>query len=160
MQKGSTLFLRLALVGLGSLVALLAGVLMWSIYINWDPEFPNLTYLRWPVLLGLLAAISAFFVASSQAWLLLNNVDKSKPFSKSSIKALRNIKYSAFVVGISLLAEMPLVYWAAQEDDAPGLMLFGLVLAGVPIVVGVFAGVLQQLIQKAVELKSEVDLTV
>lgn len=160
MQKGSTLFLRLALIGLGALVAFLSGMLMWSIYVNWNPEFPNMTYLRWPVLMALLAATSAFFVASTQAWKLLNNVDKAKPFSKSSITALRNIKYSAFVVGLSLLAEMPLVYWAAQEDDAPGLMLFGLVFAGVPIVVGVFAGVLQQLIQKAVDLKSEVDLTV
>jgi ABC-type spermidine/putrescine transport system permease subunit I len=159
-KRGSTLFLRVALLALGSLVGVLGAIILYSAYAHWNPEFPELLWVRWPFLLGLVMALLAFFVAAHQAWQLLNNVDKHRPFSDSSITALRNIKYAALVVGSVLLAALPLVYWIAQHDDAPGLIIFGLVFAGVPLTVGVFAGVLQQLIQRAVDLKAENDLTV
>lgn len=160
MKRGSTLFLRLALVGLVSLATFLSAVVLWSIFDNWNPEFPELTWLRFPVLFGLCLAIAALFVAAYQAWQLLNYVDSDEPFSKKSIRALRNIKFAAFVVGGVFLVATPLIFWIAEQDDAPGLIIFGFVFAGVPLMVGVFAGVLQQLIHRALELKSENDLTV
>jgi len=157
---GSTLFLRLALIGLAGLVSLLSVVTFWSAYANWAPEFPEVSWVRIPIMIGVALALLSFYVAACQAWKLLNFVDTKRPFSHASINALKNIKYAAFVIGGVLVVAMPLIYWVAEKDDAPGLIIFGAALAGIPLTVGVFAGVLQQLIQKAVDLKSENDLTV
>ena len=160
MIKGSTIFLRLALIGLGALVSIIVGAVLWTIYSNWNPELSGIDYVRWPTMLALTIAATAFYVACVQAWRLLGYADKNKPFSKDSVKALKRIQYAAFVVGGMLLVLMPWVYWAAQQDDAPGLVIIGTAFAMTPIVVGVFAGVLRRLIQNALDLKSENDLTV
>jgi hypothetical protein len=55
---------------------------------------------------------------------------------------------------------MPLMIYAAQRDDAPGVVLLGLVFIFATLVVGVFAAVLERLLQNAIDIKSENDLTV
>jgi hypothetical protein len=48
----------------------------------------------------------------------------------------------------------------AERDDAPGIILIGLVIIFASMVIGVFAAVLQKLLTNAIEIKSENDLTV
>ena len=48
----------------------------------------------------------------------------------------------------------------AEVDDAPGLILVGMVLIFASMVIAVFAAVLQRLLQEAIDIKSENDLTV
>ena len=55
---------------------------------------------------------------------------------------------------------LPFVYIIAEWDDAPGLILIGLVIIGASMVIAVFAAVLQRLLQEAIDIKSENDLTV
>ncbi len=55
---------------------------------------------------------------------------------------------------------MPLIYYAAEVDDAPGLILIGMVIICASFVVAVFAAVLQKLLENAIDIKSENDLTV
>ena len=45
-------------------------------------------------------------------------------------------------------------------DDAPGLIIIGMAIAGGAFVVAVFASVLKRLLQDAVNVKSENDLTI
>jgi len=55
---------------------------------------------------------------------------------------------------------LPYIYLVADRDDAPGVMLLGLVFTCAPIVIAVFAAVLQTLLHHAIQIKSENDLTV
>ncbi|MNP58015.1 hypothetical protein D3C76_1528910 [compost metagenome] len=55
---------------------------------------------------------------------------------------------------------MPLFYLLAEKDDAPGIIVIGMVLVFAGMVIAVFAAVLQKLLKEAIELKSEIDLTV
>lgn len=55
---------------------------------------------------------------------------------------------------------MPFVYFLAEKDDAPGLIIIGFVPIFASIVIAVFAAVLQRLLQEAINIKSENDLTV
>jgi hypothetical protein len=48
----------------------------------------------------------------------------------------------------------------AEKDDAPGLVVVGMVIAGVAFVIFVFASVLNRLLQDAIAMKSENDLTI
>lgn len=55
---------------------------------------------------------------------------------------------------------MPLFYLIAEADDAPGIILIGMLLIFAALVIAVFAAVLQKLLQEAIHIKSENDLTV
>lgn len=159
-KRGSTLFLRAAIIVVSLMVVLLCGLVIPAVYREWNIEFPNLTYFRYPALIGLIISALAFFVAAYQAIKLLGFIDKNKIFSHRSVRALRNIKYSAFVIGSVYAISMPVIYHIADQDDAPGLILIGLVFTCAPIVIGVFIAVAQRLLKEAIDMKSENDLTV
>lgn len=55
---------------------------------------------------------------------------------------------------------MPFFYLLAEKDDAPGIILIGMVFVFAAFVVAVFAAVLQKLLKNAIDIKSENDLTV
>ena len=48
----------------------------------------------------------------------------------------------------------------AELDDAPGVVIVGMISIFAPMVIAVFAAVLQRLLQEAITIKSENDLTV
>ena len=57
-------------------------------------------------------------------------------------------------------AGMPYVFYVADQDDAPGVVAIGLVIIGASFVIATAAAVFQKLVQNAVDIKSENDLTV
>ena len=154
MKPGSTTLLRVAVVILGLVVlALCISVLPAGITHN------NVGgYL--PVLLGMYATATPFFFALYQAWKLLGYIDKSHAFSKQSIKALTRIKYCAVAISTAYAAAMPYIYFVAKQDDAPGVVLIGLIIVFASMVIAVFAALLQRLLRSALEIKAENDLTV
>jgi hypothetical protein len=55
---------------------------------------------------------------------------------------------------------MPFIVDFVDKDDAPGATALGLVIILASIVIATFAAVLQKLLQDALDMKSENDLTV
>ncbi|MNL82789.1 hypothetical protein D3C87_2102590 [compost metagenome] len=55
---------------------------------------------------------------------------------------------------------MPLFYLLGEKDDAPGIIVIGMVIVFASMVIAVFAAVLQKLLNEAIDIKSENDLTV
>ncbi|MGV2488281.1 UNVERIFIED_CONTAM: DUF2975 domain-containing protein, partial [Bacillus mycoides] len=53
-----------------------------------------------------------------------------------------------------------LFYLVAERDDAPGIIILGMLLIFASMVIAVFAAVLQRLLKDAIDIKSENDLTV
>lgn len=111
-------------------------------------------------LLGVYATAIAYFVALYTTIKLLSYIDQNIAFSELSVKALINIKYCAIIISSVYVVGMPLIYYAAEVDDAPGLILIGMVIICASFVVAVFAAVLQKLLENAIDIKSENDLTV
>lgn len=122
--------------------------------------YPGISYLKYLVYADLYAAAIPFYFALYQAFKLLSYIDQNKAFSELSVRALKNIKYCAITISILFAAGMPLFYLIAEMDDAPGIILIGLVLIFASMVIAVFAAVLQRLLQEAIDIKSENDLTV
>ncbi len=154
MKRGSTMFLRATIILIGIIVlalcvfALPAGLLS-----------DNTGYYR-PILLGLYVPAVPFFIALYQAMILLDMIDKNQAFSERSVTALKHIKSSAIIISALFFTFMPYVFQVADKDDAPGVVLIGLVIIGASAVIATFAAVLQKLLQSGMELKSENDLTV
>jgi hypothetical protein len=114
----------------------------------------------WPVLTGVFLTAFPFFYALYQGIVLLRAIETNTAFTEKSVKAIRTIEYCAFTISAMYAALMPFVVYAAQLDDAPGVVLVALICIFAPLVTGVFAAVLQRLLQNAIDLKSENDLTV
>lgn len=154
MNRGSTIFLRAAILAIGLAVlaicifALPAGI-----------ASDNTGYYK-PILLGLYLPALPFFFALYQSLLLLRYIDTNKAFSTASVVALQRIKYCAVAISTLFLAGMPYIYNAAQWDDAPGVVALGFVIIGASMVIAVFAAVLQRLLRSAIDIKRENDLTV
>ncbi len=153
MKQKSTLFLKLVIVLIG--IATLALVTTFTVAVVRDGGGMFI-----PILVIMYATAIPFFIALVQALKLLGYIDKNTAFSPLSVKALKKIKYCAISIGVLYAAGLPFLFDVAEKDDAPGVVGFGLIFIFFSIVIAAFAAVLQKLLQNAIDLKAENDLTV
>ncbi|MBO0999929.1 DUF2975 domain-containing protein [Bacillus sp. SD075] len=160
MKRGTTLFLKIAVILMGIPVLALCIFLVPEIA-NFAAElYPDMTYLKYLVLIDLYASAIPFYFALYQAFKLLSYIDKNKAFSELSVRALKTIKNCAITISVLYVAGMPFFYLMAEMDDAPGIILIGMVVIFASMVIAVFAAVLQRLLQEAIDIKTENDLIV
>ncbi|QWH18169.1 DUF2975 domain-containing protein [Bacillus mycoides] len=160
MKQGSTLFLKTAIILIGIPVLALCIFLGPNIG-NYAAElYPDIAYIKYLVLINLYATVVPFYFALYQAFKLVSFIDKGNAFSKLSVRALKKIKNCAVTISILYVVGMPLFYLVAERDDAPGIIILGMLLIFASMVIAVFAAVLQRLLKDAIDIKSENDLTV
>ncbi|CAH0152931.1 MULTISPECIES: DUF2975 domain-containing protein [Peribacillus] len=160
MKLGTTLFLKIAVILIGIPVLALCIFLVPEVA-NFAAElYPDMTYLKYLVFIDLYASAIPFYFALYQAFKLLSYIDKNSAFSELSVRALKTIKNCAITISGLYVAGMPLFYLMAEMDDAPGIILIGMVVIFASMVIAVFAAVLQRLLQEAIDIKSENDLIV
>lgn len=158
MKQGSTLFLKSAILILAvATVALLlwlpqtegraAGRDMFSIYLD-------------PLIILAYIGSTPFFTALYQAFKLLNLIDANKAFSQKAVNALRNIKLSALILIGFIAVAVAYVRFFANGDDPAGPTMLGILVSFASAVIATAAAVFQKLLQNAVDIKSENDLTV
>lgn len=158
MKRGTTLLLKLAilLIGLPVLAFCLFG-LPWLVKNPANPEYANMLY---PIVIIMYVSAIPYFIALYQASRLLSYIDKNQAFSSISVRALTKIKYCAISISILYMVGLPFFFLVGDKDDAPGVVLIGLVIIFASLVISVFAAVLQKLLKDAIDIKFENDLTV
>jgi hypothetical protein len=160
MKQGSTLILKIAVIVMGIPVLAICIFLVPNIASYAAQLYPDITYLKYLFYIDLYAAALPFYYSLYQAFKLLSYIDNSQAFSELSVIALKRIKYCAVIISIIYLMGMPLFYLFAERDDAPGVIVIGLVIIFASAVIAVFAAVLQRLLQEAIDIKTENDFTV
>ena len=158
MKRGSTLFLKLIIL----LIAL--AVLTWMIvFPQLEGRATNLDlisiYTDPFIIYGYVASIP-FFVGLFQTLKLLDYVEKDTIFSQAAIRAVRIVKYCALATIGFLVVAIFYIRVMAHGDDPAGPTMVGLVTIFTAVVIATAAGVFQKLLQNAVDIKSENDLTV
>src|ERR1044072_2680679 len=160
MKRGSTLFLQVIIVLLG------VGVL---VFLLWEPHVEgrnvNATffeiYFKDPFLAYLYLAFVPFFVGLYQGFRILGYARRDEIFSPRSVQALRIIKLCALITAIFILgAEAYIFIFISGTDDIAGGVMMGLFVILACAVVGTAAAVFERILQNAVDIKSENDLTV
>jgi multisubunit Na+/H+ antiporter MnhF subunit len=157
-KRVSTSFLKVVilLIGLVTLAALIwfpqaegraKGLDLLSIYLD-------------PFILYIYLASIPFFAALFQALKLLGFIEKNKIFSHQAVESIRNIKFCAVIIVCSLVVAMSWVRLTSGNDDPAGAIAVGTVMVFAATVIATAAAVLQKVLQAAVDLKSENDLTV
>jgi hypothetical protein len=163
MKRGSTLFLKIAVIFIGIPILALCIFLLPQIAneaIEEAKKGAQLAYVVFGILTIMYVSTIPFYFALYQALRLLIYIDKNQAFSELSVRALKKIKNCAITISGLYVVALPLVFIIAQWDDAPGLALIGMVIVGASLVIAVFAAVLQKLLKEAIDIKSENDLTV
>ncbi|WP_367567439.1 DUF2975 domain-containing protein [Lacrimispora sp.] len=159
MKRCSTIILRCAVVFAGVVMLAICGVIAWIAFFENRPDPYHMEYIWF---IGTYAAAIPYFIALHQAMKLLKYIDTGCAFSESSVKSLDIITRCAIVVFIIVtVGGLPFFYTLVQLDgDTPGVVLLGLLISGSAFLIAVFASVLKRLLQDAIEVKSENDLTI
>lgn len=160
MERGSTLFLRAAVILIGIPVLALCIFVVPRIASFAAELYPDFSLMKYLIVIDLYASAIPFYFALYQAFKLLGYIDKNKAFSEMSVRVLKKIKYCAITISCLYAVGMPLFYLMAERDDAPGIIVIGLIIIFASMVIAVFAAVLQKLLKEAIAIKSENDLTV
>jgi len=161
MKRSSIIFLQIVIVLLG--IAALALLL-------WEPQVEGVNknrtnfeiYFQDPFLALVYAGSIPFFIALYQAIRALGYVGRNQVFSPEVVKALRIIKYCALaIIGFVVVEEIWIMLMNNRDNDNPGApILIGVLISFPAIVVAVVASMFERILQNAVDLKSENDLTV
>ena len=163
MKKSSTLFLKVAVIFIGIPVLAMCLFLLPQIANEANEALKkgsDLAFVVYGILMLMYVSAVPFYFALYQSFTLLSYIDKNQAFSELSVSALKKIKNCALTISGLYVIALPFVFILAQADDAPGLVLIGMVMIFAPMVIAVFAAVLQRLLQEAIDIKSENDLIV
>ncbi|MGC3943802.1 MAG: DUF2975 domain-containing protein [Chryseolinea sp.] len=114
-----------------------------------------------PFILYGYAASIAFFTALYKAFRLLGYIGQNRVFSTDSVRALKSIKYCAIILtALIMLAGLYISLAHHKDDDPAGFLAMCIVTSFASIVVATAAAIFQKILQNAVDLKSENDLTI
>jgi cytochrome bd-type quinol oxidase subunit 2 len=158
MKRGSTIFLQviIVLIGVGALA-----LLLWEPHIEGRNAHATLfqIYFNDPFLAYAYIASISFFVALYQAFKVLGYVGQNKVFSQAAVKALRTIKYCAIAI-IGFVAGGEIFIFLNKSDDRAGGVFMGILITFGSVVIATAAAMFARILQSAVDIKSENDLTV
>lgn len=162
-MKRSTIFLKVSIILIG-IPVLAAAIFLWIVLgitaVQAAISGLTLGYIITGILIGITLSMIPFYAALIQAYKLTTYIDQGKAFSSLAVVALRKIKKFAFVISGIYVVMLPLVFIVAQWDDAPGLVIVGMTPAFAAFVIATFSMVLEYLLEEAVSIKEEHDLTI
>jgi hypothetical protein len=114
-----------------------------------------------PFILYGYASSIAFFVALYKAFKLLGYIKQDKLFSLDSVRTLRSIKYCAIILSILIAAAgLYIMIFHHKDDDPAGFLAMCIVFTFISIAVATGVAVLERILQNAVDMKTENDLTI
>ena len=158
MKRSSTIFLQfvVVLIGLAALAFLIyepliegrnAHATLYQVYFN-DAFLAYVYFASIP-----------FFFGLYQAFKILAFVRHDAVFSPENVKALRTIKFCALAtLGFAIVSLFFMV--SADDDDRPAGLFLRILVSFPSIVVAAAAAMFERILQNAVDLKAENDLTV
>lgn len=158
MKKGSTLFLKVVL--LLAAIGVVAALILFPPSEGVAKDKDLFTIYTNPLIIYSYIASIPLFVGLYQAFKLLNLIDSNKAFSQAAVNKLRNIKYASLSVIGFIMGALVYIRFFAQGDDPAGPTMLGILASFAFAVVATAAAVFQKLLQNAVDIKSENDLTV
>jgi hypothetical protein len=153
------MFLQLVvvLIGMGALALLL-----------WEPHIEGRNahattfeiYFHDPFLAYAYIASIPFFVAVYQAFKVLGYAGQNRVFSPAAVKALRTIKYCAIAIIGFVAGGVVIILINGDGEDRPAGVFMSFLIAFGSIVIATAAAMFERILQNAVDIKSENDLTV
>ena len=154
-MKKISIFLQtvIVLIGIGAVA-----LILWEPHIEGRNAHATLfqIYFNDPFLAYAYIASIPFFVALYQAFKVLGYAGQNEVFSQEAVKGLRAIKYCA--IGFVAVGEISIML--GDSDDRAGGVFIGLLISFSSLVIAAAAAMFERILQSAVDMKLENDLTV
>ncbi len=159
MKRISIIFLQAAIVLIG--IVALAILIRFPLTEGRAANLDLFSIYSDPFILYVYAASIAFFVALYKAFRLLGYIGRNKVFSSASVKSLKSIKHCAIILSILIVAAgLYIRITHNKEDDPAGFFAICIVTTFVTIVVATATAIFEKILQNAMDMKSENDLTI
>ncbi|WP_270346069.1 DUF2975 domain-containing protein [Enterococcus thailandicus] len=157
-MKPKTTFLKFILVGLVAFILFLSFLLTMGLLfsINEHSVFPEQVLASISLYLSAIASLLIIYYM----YRMLVLVDNDRAFSAMSLIYVRAIFRLTIMEFIVLIGTVPFVYYIADNDDAPGVMIIGLGMLIIPLAVATFVSIIEKLLKNAIELKLDYELTI
>lgn len=158
MKRSSTLFLKtfILVIGLG----VLAGMIYFPQTEGRAANLDLISIYSDPLILFTYVGSIPFFVGLYQGFKLLNLIDANKAFSQGAVNTLKNMKIASLALIGFIAAVLFSIRFFAQGEDAAGPTMLGVIVVFAVSIIATASAVFQKLLQNAVDLKTENDLTV
>lgn len=158
MKKINIMFLKSAVIIIGSIILILFIFVLPRIAAYIADIYPEYAYLKYPVLIGVYATGVPLYIALYKAFMLLNLIEDGNAFSDKSVIILKGIKTCA--VSEVVMYGLLFIYLLTQNAVQPSVAIILFAIIFTAFTVSVFAAVMQELLKTAIEIKTENDLTV
>jgi hypothetical protein len=157
MKRRSTIFLQTVIVlfGLSALAFML-----WEPHVEGANAHATLfqMYFNSFVVYAFIGS-TPFFAALYYAFKVLGYIRQNKTFSQATVNSLRIIKYCALAL-IGFVAVSVIFMIGGDREDRPGGLFMRVLVTFPSIIVATAAAISERILQNAVDIKSENDLTV
>jgi hypothetical protein len=157
-MRSSTVFLQLVivLIGIGALA-----LLLWEPHVEGRNAHATLfeVYFRDPFLAYVYLASVPFFVGLYQAFKVLGYAGRNRVFSQAAVKSLRTITFCAIAI-IGFVAVSVIFMMFGDHDDRPAGVFMRILITFGAIVIATTAAMFERILQNAMEMKSENDISV
>lgn len=157
MKSSSTVFLQaiIVLIGIGAFA-----------FMIWEPRVEGVNahatsfqmYFNLFVMYAFIGSIP-FFAALYHAFKVLGYIRQNKTFSQATVNSLRTIKYCALIL-IGFVALSVIFMIGGDREDRPAGLFMRILVSFPSIIVATVAALSERILQNAVDMKSENDLTV
>lgn len=159
MKRSSTKFLQLVilLIACGALAFMLG-----EPHLEGRNKHSTLfeVYFKDPLLAYVYFASTPFFIALYQAFKVLGYAGKNHVFSYEAVLCMRIIKYCALAIVGFVVVSVFFMPFNDPGDDGPQGVVMRIFATFGSIVIAAAAAMIERVLQNAVEIKSENDLTV
>ncbi len=157
-KSGSTLFLKVVIILIT--VVVFAGMIRFPQTEGRAANLDLISIYKDPFIVYIYIASLPFYFGLYQAFKLLNLIEANKVFSQAAVITLRNIKFASLsIIGFIVLAVV-FIRFFANGDDPAGPSMVGILVCFASAIIATASAVFQKLVQNAVDLKSENDMTV
>lgn len=123
-----------------------------------EDHAPEFSYIKLPLLLGIYLTAIPFCIAVFNVFKLLKLIEEDVVFSMDSIKILSII--SKCSIAEIVLYSLGLVYLYINNAMQPGIILLSLLIMLAAFIIYIFIEILEELLLKAVQIKTENELTI
>ncbi|HSL93769.1 MAG TPA: DUF2975 domain-containing protein [Bacillota bacterium] len=148
MKRLDIIYLRFTLLAVSLVIVLLCLLWLpdmadWAATVN-----PEVAFLKYPVLLGILVTAVAFLWAVFQSWQLLGLSSRQALFSTGSLIRVTHIRYAGYFIALAYVGGI--LYLAVNRALGPGLVIVGVATAFLSLAVSALARWLGCLVDQAV----------
>lgn len=157
-KRGSTLFLKVVIVLIA--IGVLAAMIRFPQAEGRAKNLDLISIYADPFIISIYIASTPFFIGLYQAFKLLNFIDENKAFSQGAVNTLKNMKIASLSLISCIVLALLYIRFFAHGDDPAGPTTLGIIVSFAIAVVATTAAVFQKLLQNAVDIQSENDLTV